>query len=362
MTGKLTITIDKNTSGGAERVAVVLANYFANNGYHVNIINADRDSCFYPVDSKVTVIKMGLDYSKSGVVHSAIRCIKKWLFLMEYFRKLRNNTVLTFLPNMEIPTIIAAKLYKIPVYTSVLSDPRTYSLPIRCFRMIAYPRISGIIFQTEKVKSFKDFKNVRKAAVIANPLMQKISERQVPVSATKRKRLIFTVGRLEKCKNHEGLIKAFTRLAIDYPDVKLFIYGEGPLHDSLQDLIMKLHMGDRIFLQGVETDAVYHNRDSLMFVLNSHYEGMPNALMEALAYGIPAISTDFFSGAAREMIRDVKNGFLVPVDNDNALEKKMRYLLDNPGIANDITSEATRIYDSCNTEKICTKWKEFMYG
>ena len=86
MTGKLTITIDKNTSGGAERVAVVLANYFANNGYHVNIINADRDSCFYPVDSKVTVIKMGLDYSKSGVVHSAIRCIKKWLFLMEYFQ------------------------------------------------------------------------------------------------------------------------------------------------------------------------------------------------------------------------------------------------------------------------------------
>lgn len=362
MDRKLTIIIDVNTSGGAERVAAILANYFVNNGYCVNIINSDKDSAFYHLDNKINVIKMGLDYSKKGMIYSAIRLVKKYLYLRKYFRKHRNETILTFLTRMEMPVIVAARSYKGQIYTSVRNDPQRYTLPVRMFRRITYPCIAGVVFQTKTVSSFKDFKKIRKSAVIANPLMQAINEKQIPIPHSQRKRKICNVARLEKQKNQECLIRAFAKIAADYPDITLSIYGEGPLRKTLQKLIEELGMCSRIMLPGVEKNVVCHNKDALMFVLSSYYEGMPNALMEAMAYGIPSISTDFASGAARELIRDGVNGFLFPVDNVEALEKKMRYVLDNPDIADRAALEATKIYDSYNVETICAKWEKFLFS
>lgn len=359
---KLTITIDVNIAGGAERQAVVLANHFANAGYKVTIINADRNSAFYPLDNKIKVIKMGFDYSKHGLPYSAIRVVKKFLFLISYIRKHRDDTVLTLLTNMEVPTIIAAKLCGVRVYTLICNDARKEALPLRLFRTTMYPKIDGVIFQTERVRAFKDFENVKKSIVVENPLMQEIDKRQIPISYVQRSNKIFTAGRLVQVKNQEGLIRAFARLAVDYTDLKLFIYGDGSLKEQLSDLIYELGMNERVFLPGAESDVIRNNREALLFVLNSYSEGMPNALMEAMAYGIPSISTDFPSGAARELIDDGISGFLVPVDNVDALEQKMRYVLEHPDIADKAAVEATKIYDKCNAEKICAKWEEFMFG
>lgn len=362
MERRFTITIDRNISGGAEHQAVTLANYFVNKGYQVTVINSDEDSDFYQIDDRVKIVKMKLDYSKSGTVQSVARCIKKWVFLMRYFSRHKSDTVLTFLPNMEIPTMIAAKIHKIKIYTSVLADPRTYAVPVRIFRMIMFPRITGVIFQTEKVKNFKDYKRVKRSTVIRNPLMQGIDKRQVSLMAVQREPKIFTAGRLETVKNQAGLIRAFSRLSSDYPEVKLYIFGEGTLREDLRELIDELDMQKVIFLPGAERDVIFKNRNALIFILNSHTEGMPNALMEAMAYGIPVISTDFYTGAARELIHEGENGFLVPVNNEERLEKKIRYILNHPDIAEKVGREATEIYETCNIERIGMEWESFMFG
>ena len=117
-----------------------------------------------------------------------------------------------------------------------------------------------------------------------------------------------------------------------------------------------------MFLPGAIENAISKYKDALLFVINSLFEGMPNVLMEAMAYGLPVISTDFYSGAAKEMITDGENGFLIPVDNEEALEEKIRLVLDSPHIAQSVAEKATEIFYKYNMNAVCHEWEKFLYG
>ena len=93
---------------------------------------------------------------------------------------------------------------------------------------------------------------------------------------------------------------------------KLLILGAGPEEEKLKRLIKKLDMSSEIMLLGRKNNVFDYLRSAEAFVMSSNYEGLPNALIEAMAVGLPVISTDFFTGAAAELI-DESNGFLVPV-------------------------------------------------
>lgn len=140
--------------------------------------------------------------------------------------------------------------------------------------------------------------------------------------------VIIGVGRLSPEKDFATLIRAFSRVR-EARNCRLMILGEGPLQPNLEQLIGELGLQDCVALPGFRANPFAYMKKAALFVFSSAWEGSGNVLVEALALGIPAVSTDCEYGP-RETLEDGKYGPLVPVGDDEALAKAMINTLDNP--------------------------------
>ena len=161
-----------------------------------------------------------------------------------------------------------------------------------------------------------------------------------------------------KQKNQQLLIKAFSQIANEFEGYQLHIYGQGELKQELEKLINDLGLENKVFLKGVMKNAIMENRDASLFVMSSDYEGFPNTLVEAMANGIPSISTDFNTKSARELFKDESCGWLVNVSDENDLAQKMRLVLSDESDLNDKSKNGLYVRDMLNSNKICDQWLE----
>lgn len=358
MTKKIALAIDTNSAGGGERVMATLANYMCNKGYETYFVNSDTSSSFYSIDRRVRIYKMGLDLKYGNRLS---RFIKKYLMLVQFFRKEKPDAVIAFLFNMEAPVILAGLTTHTNVFVSVRNSANSYPFIERVFRRFFYPHIKGIVFQSEKVRIHKDFKKLKNARVIMNPISGTIIEKRKPVPFSKRRNVIINVARLDEQKNQALLIKAFSKIENIYPEMELHIFGEGPLHNQLEELIESLNLSGKVFLKGAQKDAIFLNRDAKLFVLSSDYEGFPNALVEAMVEGIPSISTDFDSGVAAELIKNDRNGWLVAVNNVEQLANTISLALKKENQLDEISNESVDLFDLLKAQKICEEWERFVF-
>jgi glycosyltransferase involved in cell wall biosynthesis len=134
-------------------------------------------------------------------------------------------------------------------------------------------------------------------------------------------RRIITVGTLKAQKNHALLIGAFNRL-LQGTDARLMIVGSGPLEETTKAIIAEQSLDGKVLMPGYVTDLIPFYQSADLFVLSSDYEGFGNVIVEALACGLPVVSTDCPSGPA-EILEDGRWGRLVPVGDVNALAEAM---------------------------------------
>ena len=111
-------------------------------------------------------------------------------------------------------------------------------------------------------------------------------------------------------KNQKILIEAFSKIEGAYPEYELIIYGEGSLRETLEKQVRDLGIEQKVKLPGNDANVLEKIRDAGIFVLSSNYEGMPNALIEAMALGIPSISTDCPCGGPKTLVQPYINGLL----------------------------------------------------
>lgn len=216
----------------------------------------------------------------------------------------------------------------------------------------------GFVFQTGEAKNFYRKRLGNKGQIIPNPVYtESLPE---PYIGKNRDKTIVAVGRLDKQKNHELLINAFSKLCNDFADYNLIIYGEGFLRGHLESVVKSKGLGERILFPGNVINVIERIRKAMVFVMPSDYEGIPNALIEAMSVGLACISTDCPCGGPRSLITNDENGMLVPTGDGETLEKALRYLLDRPNRIFELGQKAIEIRERLNIDRVGRMWTEYL--
>jgi glycosyltransferase involved in cell wall biosynthesis len=168
--------------------------------------------------------------------------------------------------------------------------------------------------------------------VIGNPLNADFND--VPIVSKTTISKFVAVGRLSSQKNYHLMIAAFYYASLVHPSISLDIYGQGEEQNSLQNFIAKLGLQDKVILRGVSDNIAEVYKSSDCYLLSSNYEGLPNALMEAMASGLPVIATDCPTGPA-SLINSRGNGILTNVNDEKEFANAMIDYIENPTMGNE---------------------------
>jgi len=171
-----------------------------------------------------------------------------------------------------------------------------------------------------------------------------------------RARRLVSVGRLHEQKQYDVLIAAFASLAREFPLWELWIWGEGLKRAELEAQIVAAGLAGRVFLPGKTNSPWTEMARSDVFALTSRFEGLPMALMEAMALGVAAISFDCRSGP-RELMRDGSDGLLIPTGNKDALEQGLRRLFVDDSLRTELGARAAQsIRNRYSVDTVLQKW------
>lgn len=345
--------------GGAERVFVNLAEFFQKKGYRVTIVTqyqfAQDEEYILPQRVKRILSDLTEEELSNSRIINFCRRVRK---LHRIWKQEKPNLVLSCIGKNNFMTIVTTMFTQTRPVVSVVGEARE-EYPNRLMRMLAnflFPFASGVILQTERSRYFFHKKVQRRAVILPNSLNPDFIK---PRYEGQREKRIVSVGRMDANKNHEMMIRAFASLSDRYPDYTLTIYGDGELRGHLERLAVELGVADRIDLPGVIPDVARQIEKAALFLLTSYSEGVSNALIEALATGLPVISTDVPSGGTVELMTDGVSGLIIPPGDVQALERAMDRLLRDPAYADKLGREAAKIQERLAPERVNGLWQAY---
>ena len=215
-----------------------------------------------------------------------------------------------------------------PIYSFLYSEGKLFSLISLLLKYFFYNFADGIITNSKgSKKSLESFIfNKKKIVTIYNPYLDKLNKKKY--KNTKNSKLLISIGRLQKQKDHETLIRAFSIFHKKYSDFKLLILGHGKLEINLKKLAKNLKIHNKIIFKGWVKNTLPYIKRSKIFILSSVYEGLGNVLIDAINHNIPCISTNCHSGPS-EILLNGKGGYLVKIKSPKLLAKKISHCVDN---------------------------------
>lgn len=351
---KILFYINSISHGGAERVLVNLANQFSKNGNEVCLVTSLKKQWEYPLVKQVSRISLEEeDYKKESFFQQNFKWTKK---LRKIIKQQSPDIVISFMAEPNFRAILATLGLKTKCMVSVRNDPNK-EYPNVVYRILAkvlYLFADGTVFQTEDAKSWFSIPIQKKSEIIYNQVDYKFYNH--PVCDVKKD--IVTCGRLVEQKNQEMLIDAFAKIAADITE-NLYIYGEGKLREKLENKIKEMHLEERVFLPGNIMNVEEMLSKAALFVLPSDYEGMPNALMEAMAVGVPCISTNCPCGGPL-MLFEGDAEALVEVGNVDEMAERMKKFLANKEKSKEIGAKMKKYSLAFTPERIFKKWDEYV--
>lgn len=343
---RITIVINSTGRGGAERVALTLASWLGQQANTFVSVVALRESTkkTYPID--------GCDYINLKNEHN-IRGLR------QFVKERRADLVLTMDVPLCVYTVPALVGLNVKHIVSERNSPANFAGKwiTKVLSRLLMKTADGFVFQTKQAQAYYGGIIAKKSVVIPNPIID-FSD-FVPVPAEKREKKIVAVGRLAKQKNYRLLIDAFSSLPDKYSDYKLVIYGDGPERGEIRRRVEEEGLLERVLMPGTSDHVHRDIANAALFVMSSDFEGMPNALMEAMALGLPCVSTDCPCGGPSELIENGVNGLLVPVGNKDAMVTAMVHVLDDTEFASQLSKSAIFIRDAYDKNKICKMWLDY---
>lgn len=335
----------------------LLANNFAAREHtevHLLLIGIKRNIS-YPLDERVIVHRPSFKFNNSRRTWDTLKTMR---FIREEVKKIAPETVLSFGELWNNLVLLSLAGTRFPIYVSDRSQPgKDLGRLHNMLRRMLYPSASGFIAQTKKAEEICRSRNWNSNInVIGNPL------REIPRNDNlKKENIVLTVGRLIRTKHIDQMIRIFSETKNS--GWKLVIVGGDAkkldLSEELQKLVEELELGQQIVLAGQQKDVdSYYNR-SKIFAFASSSEGFPNVIGEALTAGLPVVAYDCTAGPA-DMIEDGKNGFLVPLFDQQKFKEKMNQLMSDHKLRKKLGSNARSVLIKFESEAILNEFYKFI--
>ncbi len=380
--------------GGAERVMSNLADFFFEQGYKVTLVTtylaldeyevahaawrrvpAGAEGAELVADTEENDVwvdprggeKGGIDRVFSALLRSEqkgriynLRMRSKKL--RRIWEELSPDLILSFIGKNNIMALSTVGNRNIPVVVSVRADPvmEYDSLGLRAGMLASFGRAAGIIVQSEGAKKYFPPYIRKKCVILPNSVNQSFIRERFK---GEREKTIVMVGRLDENKNQAMVMRCFARIREKgFADYRLVIYGDGPDRLKLTHYAEKLGLGSSIEFRGMVAHVAEHIEKASLYILASNQEGMPNSLIEAMALGIPCISTDCPCGGPADLIVNGVNGLLVPVGDEKEMAKAMKRILRDREFANTLGENASALKEKYSPEVTNRKWKDYLDG
>ena len=384
--------------GGAEKVAALLLNEFNKNGYECELVltNSDRNEVIdRGLDSDIKLTVLRELFPENGVFKKIFLILFRLFasfickipeafkvkvpadlaylsFKAQYYDELKtlhkiiiekpNAKIISFL-QPSIPLVLLATIgLKNKILVSERADPYRLLKKRYGYNFIKkyYQRADAVVFQTNDAKAAYPDNISEKGTVIFNPINDKLPE---PYFG-EREKYITTFCRISRQKNLPVLVQAFAEFHKEFSDYRLKIIGEPQNDDDRASLGEAKTLADKLgvteYIDFMPFSAQVHDliiRDA-MYVNSSDYEGMSNAMLEAMAIGMPVICTDCPIGGANAVIRNNENGILTEVGNAKEICKAMKKIASDKTFADKLSHNAAQIRNNFSLENTAKKWME----
>lgn len=352
---RIMLIISSLSGGGAERVTANLSAALSDQ-YKVCVVTlfGNKDSDAYTLDDRVELYRYTDYWEQVPRLVRKIKNLLKPLPRVLWTRKMKRE----WKPDVTISLLIVPNIVNVLTnvgdfrIVSERADPQKIGGSYYRYTRFSLSKADHVVFQSKRVQHMFSQKVQAKSSIILNPVSVSA------IASPKAEKRIVTAGRLADQKNHRMLIRVFARFHESHPDYTLEIYGKGPLRDSLDQLIHDLHLSKCAFVHDFAPDLHKQIQTATMFVLPSDYEGLSNALLEAMMMGLPCISTD--CAGSDEVIEHGKNGLLIPVGDENALYEAMVTLAESATVRETLSKGALESSLRFQRDTVLRQWIELI--
>lgn len=347
--------------GGAERVVSNLANQFSKEGYEVIVATEWQGENEFKLEDKVRRIHVGLRTEDEGK-NKFVKVFLRHKYLRKLIKEEQPDITIAFAHKANYRALLSTIGMKVPVMISIRTDPVGHydSLMDKIQIPLLFPRAAGCVFQTEGQRDFFPEYLQRKSRIILNP----VNDKYLNVPAPKqREKVVVQSGRLVDFKNQPMLLEAFMEVHKKHPDYQLKIYG-GDSFDGTKEILENIIKENKaesfIHLMGASDELEKELPKAAVYAFSSDWEGLPNALLEAMALGMPIVATDCPCGGPRTVMTHEVDGLLVPIKDPKALAAGINRLIEDRELAERLGNNARRISEKINGPSVQAQWRDYI--
>lgn len=347
--------------GGAPKVMAALANHWQSTGRAVVVVSLGSEQPgHYALHPSIKQHQLGVSGASRGLPQALRRNCTAILRLRRVFRTEGVTLAFGFGPRPAVLATLATVGLRCAIVAAVRSDPSRSAMGRvwKWLRLAAYGRAAAVVVQTRAALGFFPTRVRRRCVIIPNAVTRPTLA-AAGAAADGRKRIV-GVGRLSPEKGFDLLIEAFSRICPAFPDWDLVIWGDGSERERLQALARRLGVVGRVAMPGIAATADIALVRADLFVCPSRFEGFPNALLEAMAAGLPVVSFDCPSGPA-EIIRSGLDGRLVPAENVEALASAMQELMADASLRGKLGTRAREVSDRFAVDAVMAQWDALLH-
>ncbi|MEX0382544.1 glycosyltransferase family 4 protein [Spiribacter sp. 1M153] len=354
------------SAGGAERVTATLANHWARKGWVVTVVTVTGASTdFYELDARIRRIPLDMAADSRHIGEAVWHNLRRIRVLSRVLKREKPDVAVSMMATANVTLALAGRLAGVPAIGSERIHPPT--LPLgrmwEASRRRAYPLLAGMVAQTPASAAWIEAHSpADRIRVIPNPVRYPVGRHAPYIDPVEVKgslageRLVIAVGRLDHQKGFDRLLAAWAPVIEEHSDWSLVLLGEGVEREALIEQAKAFGIHDRVALPGAVGNLGDWYEAADCYALTSRFEGFPNALLEALAHGVPSVAVDCDTGP-REILRHEVDGLLVPQDDPEALGEALDRMMGDADLRARFAERAVEARDRCAVESIAGQWE-----